>query len=137
VSDGYAAFRLVSASELEARPQSHLYFPGSSVLHVSRSDMTGSFFSADGPAMVTTTAATSASKDEVVALYENEMRSRGWVHTCAEVCSPALHMWVRGRREFFELDFLDPRFSDYLSTDLPTEYVADYELLPIIGISWW
>jgi len=46
-------------------------------------------------------------------------------------------MWVRGRREFFEPDFLDPRFSDYLKTDLPTEYVADYELSPIIGISWW
>jgi hypothetical protein len=136
-SDGYAAFRLVSASELEARPQSHLYFPGSSVLHVSRSDMTGSFFSADGPAMVATTAATSASKDEVIAWHENEMRSHGWVHTCAEVCSPALHMWVRGRREFFELDFPDPRFSDYLMTDLPAEYVADYELSPIIGISWW
>jgi hypothetical protein len=137
-SDGFAAFRPVSASELASRPEAHLYFPGSSVVQVSRRDMRGSLLSADEPAQVATTAATSASKNELIAWYENEMRSRGWVHTCAEVCSPVLHMWVRGKREFFELDFPDPRFSDYVSTNLPTEYVADYELSPIIGISlWW
>jgi hypothetical protein len=136
-SDGFAAFRPVSASELKGRAEAHLYFPGSSVVRVSTRDMRGSLLAADQPAQVGTWLATSAPKNDVIAWYENEMRSRGWVHGCAEVCSPALHMWTRGSREFFELDFPDPRFSDYVSTALPTEYVADYELSPIIGVSWW
>jgi hypothetical protein len=136
-SDGFAALRPVSGPELEGRAEAHVYFPGSSVVRVNMRDMRGSLLAADQPAQVATWAATSAPKNEVIAWYENEMRSRGWVHACAEVCSPALHMWVRGRREFFELDFPDPRFSDYVSTALSTEYVADYELSPIIGVSWW
>jgi hypothetical protein len=133
-SDGFAAFRPVSASELAGRQEAHLHFPGSIVLHQSMQDMNGPLLSTGAPASVSTIAATSAPKDDVSAWYENQMRSRGWSPTCGETCVPTAPEWDRGNREIFGLYFLQSSSPDYRSTSLPTEYVVFYDLAARLGL---
>jgi hypothetical protein len=133
-ADGFAAFRPVSASELAAHPEGHLYFPGSVVLQQSTYDMTGPLLSAGQPAGIAATAATSASKKEVISWYEAQMQSRGWSPECGEVCVPTSSEWSRGNRELFTVHFLESTAVQYRRTDLPTEYAIGYWVAARLGI---
>ncbi len=133
-SDGFAAFRPASTSELAGRPEAHLYFPGSIVLHQSMQDMTGPLLSSGDPADIFTTAVTSASKKDVIAWYEHQMPSRGWVGACGEVCVPTAPEWSRGNREVFVLYFFESTSPGYTSTSFPTEYVIGYQLVAHLGV---
>lgn len=133
-SDGFAAFRPTSGSELARRPEAHMYFPGSVLLDQSTRDMTGPLLSTGGSAGVFTIAATGASKNQVIAWYQDQMQSRGWSPNCGEVCNPATPGWSRGNREVFFLYFLGTTSPDYRSTTLPTEYSIGYHLAASLGI---
>jgi hypothetical protein len=114
----------LSTAQLQAIPDTHLYYPGS---HVVRTDAVAqeaaqlNATSVDG--FVATTLKTGATGDAVLAWYQKALPSHGWTYRAREPHGdvfdghpvPPAYLFTRGTQEVFSLA-LDATADDYVIT---------------------
>lgn len=122
-ADGYARFRPVLASDLKNHPEATLYFPGSTVIQIEAVDMERfpwAFY--EQPAGISTTLGVDATKDDLLAWYEQRLTALGY----HDYGNPGTGAWLRGHREFFDVHFTSPSDYGYRPIAQRTEYWVDY-----------
>jgi hypothetical protein len=120
----------LSTAELQAVPDSHLYYPGSHAVRMSSvAQEVAQLNAASVDGFVATTLTTSASGEAVLAWYQRMLPSHGWTYRAREPHGdvydghpvPPAYLFTRGTQEVFSLT-LDPTANDYIIT-----YVALFD----------
>ncbi len=129
--DGYPLLRLVSAAEMSSHPDSHLYYPNSTLLRNYSEEMTpNNIIEPGNAASITSVLAADSSTVEITAWYGSHLGSSGW--SDQGPFGPG-RWWKRGFRETFVLRFVPADSIEYSQTDRSSEFFVIYQL----GVPWW
>lgn len=92
----------VTYRDLAARPEAHLFFPGSRVLSTNGSDehsgLTGIY-----AAKITIQLAVDASMPDIYAWYRTELARRGWILQRVESVNGNYYLFGRGNQDVFQV----------------------------------
>ena len=92
----------VTYKDLAARPEAHLFFPGSRVLSTTgndeHSELTGIY-----PANITIQLAVAASMSDIYAWYRTQLAQRGWTLQMVESINGNYYLFGRGNQDVFQV----------------------------------
>ena len=116
---------------MKSRADSHLYYPGSTLLRNYSEEMTpNNIIEPGNAASITSVLGADSSPVDITAWYESRLGSRGWSDQGPFGTG---RWWKRGFRETFVLRFVPADSIEYTQTDRSSEFFVFYQL----SVPWW
>lgn len=118
---------VITYQQILARPEGHLFFPGSHVVEVHGDGEIADSLEGNRPAYVETYLTTSASRQEVEDWYRSQLTKAGWA---TDSQTQASQSYARDTRESFTIWFIQVAPKGVQWDGRGTLYSIDYQIAP-------